>query len=152
MRILSILAIFILFTTSSFSDELETSRIELQAQKKLKIAQNLPLTNSESETFWNVYNNYQNELSRVSKQSFDLIRKFNSKNENNTMSDQDAENMLATFFRIEQEELQIKQSYLPEFKKVLPTRKVVLFYQLDNKIDSLIRCDIAKKLPLIKTN
>ena len=58
--------------------------------------------------------------------------------------------MLAEFFRIEARKLQTKQSYLSTYQQILPAKKVFRFYQIDNKIDSLIRCDIAKKLPLIE--
>ena len=150
-RIISILLAFFISSSAAYSDELETSRIELQAQKKLKIAKNLPLTNDESEPFWTLYNDYQNDMSKITKQSFDLIRKYSDEYERNSISNQSAENMIAEFFRIEHREIQLKESYLPKFQAVLPTKKVFLFYQLDNKIDTLIRCDIAKKLPLIKT-
>ena len=152
MRIVLILAISLLLTNIAFADELETSRIELQAQKKIKIAQSLPLTDDESDAFWDVYNDYQNDQSKLTKQSFDLIRKYSAEYESNSISNQDAENMLAEYFRIEHKEIQLKESYLPKFQTVLSTKKVFLFYQLDNKIDALIRCDIAKKLPLIKVN
>jgi|TARA_B110000238_G_scaffold197547_2_gene240334 hypothetical protein len=66
------------------------------------------------------------------------------------ISEQSATNMLATYFRIEGQKLQLKQQYYTRFQAVIPAKKVFRFFQIDNKIDALIRCDIAKKLPLIE--
>ncbi|MEM8843850.1 MAG: hypothetical protein AAGB35_02295 [Pseudomonadota bacterium] len=152
MRILLSLIIFAFFSSTVFADEWESARIELEAQKKIKIAQSLPLDDDESEAFWDVYNDYQNDQSKLMKQSFDLMKRYTDEYESNSISDQEAENMLAEYFRIEHKEIQLKESYLPKFQVIIPSKKVFLFYQLDNKIDALVRCDIAKQLPLIKTD
>ena len=88
-------------------------------------------------------------MSQVNKDYFDLLRKFSDGYNNNSITEQQAANMLAEFFRIEGRKVQVKQSYVSRFQSALPTKKVVRFYQIDNKVDSLIRCDIAKKMPLI---
>ena len=32
--------------------------------------------------------------------------------------------------------------------KAIPPRKVARFYQIDNKLDSVVRADLAKQIPL----
>ncbi|MFK8028589.1 MAG: hypothetical protein AB8C40_11080 [Gammaproteobacteria bacterium] len=150
IRIITLITLIITFASTVHADDLETSRIELEAKKKVQISKSLKLTSEQSGPFWDVYADYEQALGKITKDSFDLIRKFSEKEQSNSMTEQSASNMLAAFFRIEGQKLQIKQQYLGNFKEVLPTKKVFRFYQIDNKIDSLIRCDIAKKLPLIE--
>jgi len=146
-----IVLVFTIFLCSHvYADELEDSRIELEAKKKIQISKLLKLTGDQSSAFWNVYADYERELSVITKDSFDLIRRFSEGYTNNSITEQSATNMLAEFFRIEAKNLRIKQSYLARYQEVLPTKKVLRFYQIDNKVDALIRCDIAKKLPLIE--
>lgn len=150
IRIIALITLIFSFIVDVHADDLETSRIELEAKKKVQISKSLTLTSEQSGPFWDVYADYEQALGKITKESFDLIRKFSEKEQSNSMSEQSASNMLAAFFRIEGQKLQVKQQYLGHFKAVLPTKKVFRFYQIDNKIDSLIRCDIAKKLPLIE--
>ena len=150
IRGISIFIFSAIFMTSLQADELETSRIELEAKKKVHISKTMDLTEEQSGPFWDVYADYERDMGKLTKDSFDLIRKFTEKHQSDTITEQSSSNMLSAFFRIEGQKLQMKQQYLSGFKEVLPTKKVFRFYQIDNKIDSLIRCDIAKKLPLIE--
>ena len=138
------------FTTMAHADDLEASRIELEAKKKVEISKRLKLTSGESELFWDIYSDYERASGKITRDSFDLIRKFSDGYKNNSISEQGATNMLASYFRIEGQKLQLKQEYYAHFQKVMPAKKVFRFFQIDNKIDALIRCDIAKKLPLIE--
>ena len=149
-RIFVFLASFVIFLPQSNADQLEESRIELEAKKKVQISKSLELSSEQGDDFWAVYADYERELGQSTKDSFNLIRKFSAGYENGTITEQSAVNMMAEFFRIEARKLQTKQSYLSRFQQVMPAKKVFRFYQIDNKIDSLIRCDIARKLPLIE--
>lgn len=149
-RIISLFVLITIFLPHSNADQLEESRIELEAKKKVQISKSLQLTGEQSDGFWEVYADYERELGQSTKDSFNLIRKFSEGYQNGTITEQNAVNLLAEFFRIEARKLQTKQSYLSRYQEILPAKKVFRFYQIDNKIDSLIRCDIAKKLPLIE--
>jgi hypothetical protein len=150
IRNIVILILFSLYITSGYADDLEDSRIELEAKKKVHISKSLDLTAEQSAPFWDVYADYEKNSGKITKASFDLIRKFSDGYKKNSISEQSATNMLATYFRLEGQKLQLKQEYYTHFQKVIPAKKVFRFFQIDNKIDSLIRCDIAKKLPLIE--
>jgi hypothetical protein len=150
LRTITIFTFVVFVISSAHSDELEATRIALQAKKKVQISKSLELTSEQSGPFWDIYADYERDLGKITKDSYDLIRKFNKDYQSNTMTEQSATNMLAAFFRIEGQKQQTKQLYLPHFKEVLPAKKIFRFYQIDNKIDALIRCDIAKKLPLIE--
>jgi len=138
------------FISMAHADKLETSRIELEAKKKIEISKRLELTGEQSEQFWEIYSDYERQSGKITKDSFDLIRKYSEGYKNNTISEQSATNMLAAYFRIEGQKLQLKQEFYTRFQSAIPTKKVFRFFQIDNKIDALIRCDIAKKLPLIE--
>ena len=150
IRGISFLIFISLFLSTAQADELEDSRIELEAKKKVHISKTMNLTEEQSGPFWDVYADYEQDMGKLTKDGFDLIRKFTEQHQSDSITEQSASNMLSAFFRIEGQKLQMKQQYLSRFKEILPTKKVFRFYQLDNKIDSLIRCDIAKKLPLIE--
>ena len=45
---------------------------------------------------------------------------------------------------IESDRTKLAQSYLPEFKKVLPATKVVRYYQIENKVRAVIDYELLK--------
>ena len=56
---------------------------------------------------------------------------------------------MESWLTTETERVQVRRSYLPEFSKILPGRTVARFYQLENKMDAVIRYDLAAAIPVI---
>ena len=44
----------------------------------------------------------------------------------------------------------MRRDYVAEFAKVLPGRKVARFYQIENKMDAVIRYDLAATIPVVE--
>jgi hypothetical protein len=44
----------------------------------------------------------------------------------------------------------IRESYLKQFSKVLPGLKVARFYQIENKLDVVVRYEMAERIPLVE--
>ena len=57
--------------------------------------------------------------------------------------------MVDEMMSIQRAELKVKETYLPKFRKVIPEVKVARFLQIENKIDTLIKLDLAANIPLI---
>ena len=51
---------------------------------------------------------------------------------------------------IDKAELQVKESFLPKFKEVLSSKMVARFYQIENKLDTIIDFGIATEIPLVR--
>lgn len=150
IRGLTIFTIVILLATIAHADELEQSRIDLEAKKKMHISKSMILSEDQNYKFWDIYSDYERDSAKLTRESFDIIREYSEDYKNNAITEQKALSLLEAYFSIEERKLQLRQDYLPRFSAILPAKKVFRFYQIDNKIDSLIRCDIAKKLPLIE--
>ncbi len=67
-----------------------------------------------------------------------------------SLTDARANQLLTEFVSIEKERARLKEKYRPQFKKVLPPRKVARFYQLVNKLDIAILAEIAEQVPLAR--
>jgi hypothetical protein len=66
------------------------------------------------------------------------------------LTDPVANQLLTEFVGIEKERARLKEKYLSKFKKVLPPRKVVRFYQLENKLDIAILNEMAENIPVAR--
>lgn len=130
------------------ADNMEIVKEKIQTDKKLFIATNMQLTESEAKAFWPVYEAYQTELSSLRDREIKLIEEFAANY--GTMSDDVAKNLLDESMSIDSDHLKLRQSYLPKFRGVLPDTKVARYYQLENKIDAVLEYELARRIPLIQ--
>jgi hypothetical protein len=130
------------------ADNMQIVREKIRADKKLFIAQNMQLTESEAKAFWPVYDTYQNDLAKLNDRTIKLIQDY-AKNYK-TMTDETAQKLLDEYMAIEGDRLKLRESYRPQFMKVLPAKRVARFYQLENKIHAVVSYDLARQIPLIK--
>jgi len=50
----------------------------------------------------------------------------------------------------EGDRVKVRRTYLDQFGKVLPGKKVVRFYQIENKMDAILRYDLAGRIPVVE--
>ena len=50
--------------------------------------------------------------------------------------------------KVDEERLRLRRAYLGRMAKAIPARKLARFYQIDNKLDSVVRADVARQVPL----
>jgi len=130
------------------ADNMDIVREKIQTDKKLFIAENMNLTESEAKVFWPVYENYQKDLSKLVDKAVKLIDNYAANYE--SMTEEAAKELINGYLAIEGERVTFMKSFLPKFRKVLPEKKVARYYQLENKIDSVVNFGLAKQIPLVK--
>jgi hypothetical protein len=130
------------------ADNMEIVKEKIRTDKKLFIATNMQLTESEAKAFWPVYDAYQAELETLVNRKGKLIEKFAANYE--TLSDDTAKSLLDNNLSIDSDYQKLRQSYLPKFRGVLPDKKVARFYQLESKIHAIVEFEIARRIPLVQ--
>ncbi|MEE4604461.1 MAG: hypothetical protein V2J65_24480 [Desulfobacteraceae bacterium] len=130
------------------ADNMEIVKEKVRADKKLLIAANMELTESEASGFWPVYEAYQAELGKLRDRESKFIDEFAANL--GTMSDDAAKNLLDDSLSIDSEYLKLRQSYVAKLREVLPNTKVARYYQLENKVEAVLRYEQAKRIPLIQ--
>jgi len=91
----------------------------------------LNLSSTEAEKFWPVYNEYQNQKTRLQVEKTLTIRTFNQ-NEN-TLSDREISALGDKLIGIITEESALAITLHKKLKEVLPPAKVIRFYQAENQ-------------------
>ena len=90
----------------------------------------------------------QAELGKLRDRDSKLIDEFSANF--GSMSNDVAKKLLDDSLSIDSGYLKLRQSYLAKFRDVLPDTKVARYYQLENKIEAVIRYEQAKRIPLIQ--
>jgi hypothetical protein len=89
----------------------------------------LNLTPEEAKTFWPVYNQYSDELEKLRKGRRENI--INARENFDSMSDAQLEKAVDSEIAFRQNELEILKKYHPQFKKILPIKKVAKLYKAE---------------------
>jgi len=149
----ALITTFIGFTASALAqdkpaDNMEIVKEKVRADKKLFIATNMELTESEAKAFWPVYEAYQADLAKLRDREIKLIEKFAVNYE--AMSDDAAKTLLEDSLSIDSDHQKLRQSYLSKIRGVLPDKKVARYYQLESKIDAVMEYEMAKRIPLVE--
>ena len=130
------------------ADNMEIVKEKISTDKKLFIATNMQLSESEASAFWPVYESYQAELGKLRDREIKLIEQFSASYE--TMSDDVAKNLLDDSLSIDSDHQKLRQSYLSKIRGVLSDKKVARYYQLESKIDAVLEYEMAKRIPLVQ--
>ena len=127
---------------------LQILRDSIRANKKALVAVNLTLSDQEAQQFWPVYDRYQKDLAPIQDRFLKVLDDYTS--HYRELTDEKAMKIAEDYLAIEADRARLRQSYLPEFAKVLSGKKVARFYQIENKMDAVLRYDLAGTIPVVE--
>ena len=111
------------------AQENRPAKERVEAMKIGFITDRLNLTSEEAKVFWPVYNQYSDELEKLRKGRRDNI--INARENFDEMSDAELEKAVDNEIAFRQNEVDIIKKYHPQFKKVLPIKKVAKLYKAE---------------------
>jgi hypothetical protein len=133
-------------TAQTVADTLEVTRQAVESQRRILVSGALPLTDSEADAFWPLYDAYEKERRPLDERAHKLVADFLARAA--TLTDEQARAMIGEALQIEEGRLRVRRTYFARMVKAIPARKVARFFQIDNKLDSVVRADVAKQIPL----
>jgi hypothetical protein len=129
-------------TQWSTDEDIQLLRSDIRSQKKQIVAANMDLTDAEAEKFWPVYDRYATDVAKVYDTKIALFGEYLDNYQ--TMSGDQAESYLRRCVAVEDDLMQVRLKYLPEFRKVLTGRETTRFYQIDWRLDLMINLQLAQ--------
>ena len=127
--------------------KLEVLLDTIRANRKALVAASLGLTDEEATRFWPVYERYQKDWNAVGDRLAALVDDYTKSYR--TLSDEKASKLVEDFLAIEKDRVAVRRDYLDDFAKALPGRKLARFYQIENKVDAVLRYDLAAAIPVV---
>lgn len=132
------------------ADNMQILRDKIKADKKLVVATNMELTESEAKSFWPIYDEYQKELQKINRRIVGLLESYAADYRNKSLSDDKAKKLIDEANAIEQAEVNLKSTFAPKLAKALPNIKVARYLQIENKIRAIVKYDLAQGVPLVQ--
>ena len=132
------------------ADNMQILRDKIKGDKKLVVATNMELTESEAKGFWPIYDAYQKDLQKINRRMANLLDSYAADFRTKSLTDDKAKKLIDEALSIEQAEADLKGTYAAKLGKVLPAKKVARYLQSENKIRAVIKYDIAQGVPLVQ--
>jgi hypothetical protein len=121
-------------------------RKDERSVKKQIVAANMDFTDSEAEKFWPVYDRYARDLANVYDVKIALTEEYLQNY--TTMDGDQAESYIRRRAAVEEDIMELRLKYVPEFRKVLSGRQAALFFQIEWRLDLMINLQLSQA-PLI---
>ncbi len=150
-RIVWVVLFAVLLATPLWSQqekEIELTRLALQRQRDDLVNQFMQLNLKEVGAFIPVYEEYRTEMGKLGDRTQRVILDY-AENQDN-LSDQKALAMLDEWLKIKEAEVKLRMKSVEDFKRVLPPKKVLRFFQLDNKFDAIVNYNLSGSIPLVQ--
>jgi hypothetical protein len=132
------------------ADNMQILRDKIRADKKLVVAMNMELTESEAKGFWPIYEQYQKDLEKINQRMVAMLESYADDYRGKSLTDEKAKKLIDEALAIDRAEANLKSTYAPKLSKVLPVRKVARYLQIENKIRAVVKYDIASGVPLVR--
>jgi hypothetical protein len=120
----------------------------IKANRTALVGVNLGLSAEEAAAFWPVYDRYQEQIGAMGERLAKIIEDYAASFPD--FSNEKAMKLVEDYLQVEADRVAVRRSYLPEFAKALPGRKVARLYQMENKMDAVIRFDLAATIPVME--
>jgi hypothetical protein len=123
---------------------------KVKADKKLVVAANMELSDTEGKAFWPIYDAYQKDLQGLNDRLAKTIMAYADAYNKNALTDDLANRLTTEALAIDQDEIAMRKTYAARLSAVLPGKKVARYLQIENKIRAAIRYELAAGIPLVQ--
>ena len=120
-------------------------RANMQADRVALITTGMNFNDKEGAAFWPIYQQYQEERSKVDDRRVAVIKEYMQKYPN--VNDAEAKAMATQMLDSSLQLAELKKKYYKKFNKVLPALTVTKFFQLERRVDLMMDMQVEASLP-----
>ena len=127
--------------------DIQMLRADIRSKRKQVVAANMTLTADEATKFWPLYDQYTEEGTKINDRRLALINDYATNYRQ--MSDSVVRDLLGRLSAIDTDVIALRVKYIPEFEKLLSTKKAAQFYQIDRRLDLLLNVQLSSLVPIV---
>ena len=123
----------------------ELLKSDVNAKREMLIKEVMQFNESDSKTFWPIYQKYDEERTKLDQAEAQLMREYVEAYQN--ISDEKADQLLRKSFDLEAQRAQLKKKYFDMIEKALSARVAARFFEVENQIQNVYDLQLAANLP-----
>ena len=135
--------------TKYFERDIEGLRSDLREESKKIFADNMVLTPEEAKIFWPLYDEYRATMKPFGDREVKLTERYML--DYYAMDDSVASRLLDDIMKLDSDKIAVQNEYIKKMKKVLPSKVVGKFYQIEKRLNLLIDIEKASRIPILKS-
>lgn len=151
MKKIFVLFVLIAFTSSIAQDVqsyIELLKSDVKTGKKEIITEVMEFTDQQSEAFWPIYNEFENQLEKLADKRLANIKDFAANYD--IMTDKKADELIKNSFSFLEDRQSLNKKYYKKISKSLTPTVAAKYMQVENAIQLLLDIGIAANLPLFE--
>lgn len=126
--------------------DLAVTRQQIQTDRQAIVAQNLPLTEAQAAAFWPLYAQYRAEVTKLNDQRQAILT---NPTVADTVSDKELADAVTKWFKVDQGYAKLQASYVNKIAAVIGAKGMLRFFQIENRLDLIVRASMASSIPLV---
>ena len=135
-------------TATATPQTAQSVRQAARADKRGLVEKNMQLTAAEAAKFWPLYDEYQGKLDAIADRQNHAVLDYVNAEAN--MTDANARRIMRELLAADGDEAKLRDRYFRKMQNVLPAKKAARYIQIENKLRTLQRYDIAERIPLVR--
>lgn len=148
-KLFVVLALSLVANTAYAQEQyVELLRSDIKTQKVAVLTEAMELDEAQSEPFWQIYRDYDYELSLIVDQRIALIKDYAASF--SAMTDDKAADLAKTSFKVESSRSKLREKYYKKFAKEISPLVGARWLMLERTINNLMDLQIAAEMPLIQ--
>jgi len=112
------------------------------------IGANMNFTSDEAAKFWPLYKTYEQQRKTLTDERIAIIKDYAANF--STITDEKATELMNRALALEAKSDTAKREFMAELLKALPGKTVARFYQVHNRIDTLVDLMLAEGIPIVQ--
>lgn len=134
--------------TDAAAAEIAQVRADIQKDRNAIVGAAMDLSDAQAGPFWELYAGYRAARKPAADRITALVVEY-AKNAD-TLTDEKAGKLLDEMLAIQKQEAATKAEWAAKFKAKLPGKVVARFFQVDNKLDTIVSFQLASEIPLVQ--
>jgi len=132
---------------SSIDSDIQMLRADIRADKTKIMADQMQLSDAEGKAFWPIYNDYDNELSKLNDQRVALIKEYAQNYD--TLTDQQVQSLADRSFSLAKKRIDLREKYFKKISKAVSPKSAARFVQVEDRVDMLLNLQLAANIPMV---
>lgn len=128
-------------------EDIKLIRLDVQTVKDDVINHTMQFSDTEAAKFWPVYKEYAAEQRAIAEKRFAIILDYAKTID--TLTDEGANSLTQRLFQSEDDSQALRKRYFPKFEATIGAKRAAKFYQVDNRLTTIINLRLASEIPLI---
>ncbi|MGB7842863.1 MAG: hypothetical protein WBL21_08745 [Salinimicrobium sp.] len=129
MKHLLFISFFLLCTVSITAQDREAHREKIKALKTAYITEGLNLTAKEAQTFWPVYNAYEEKRRTLYRREHEDVGNLEC------LTEESANSKLEEYVEIEREDFMLRKKYYEDLKKIFSAKKILQLEKVEDEFN-----------------